>query len=126
MISSSEVLRRVDCSYRQLDYWCRSRVIVPAVEAKGTGMHRRFTERQVRQIQMTCDLASMGAQAPVLRRANQLVELIPEDAWKGTCYITPVGELSAVPPRGPAWTIDLASCVERSRDEEPEQLKLPA
>ena len=50
MLSSYEVCRLAGITYRQLDYWCRTRRVVPAIEARGSGSARRFTKRQVQEI----------------------------------------------------------------------------
>jgi DNA-binding transcriptional MerR regulator len=110
MISSSEMCALAGCSYRQLDYWARARVVVPAIEARGTGSPRRFTHRQVRLVRLVTDLAALGAQQGVLQRAFELAELIPEDSWSGTAYVDMSGNLTLSPPPVPAWAIDLARC----------------
>jgi hypothetical protein len=110
MIPSTEMCNLVGCSYRQLDYWTRNRVIVPAVEPSGPGTRRLFAYRQVRTVRLVTDLARLGAQRDVLMRASMLADLIPEDEWIGTLYVDEVGEISAT-PTGPGWAIDLDACV---------------
>lgn len=112
MISSTEMCRLAGCSYRQLDYWCRQRVVTPAKAAngQGSGNQRRFTERQVRTVRLVTDLAALGAQHGVLQRAFELAELIPESSWTGTAYVDMTGNLTVSPPPVPSWALDLERC----------------
>lgn len=110
-ISSVEMCRLTGCSYRQLDYWTRARVIVPAVESNGPGSRRTFTERQVRNVRMVVQLAALGAQHDVLVRASMAADLIPEASWVGTVFIEADGTLSLEAPEGPSWAINLGHCI---------------
>jgi DNA-binding transcriptional MerR regulator len=47
-ISSKELMRRTGISYRQLDYWERTGVITPSVQAaEGSGTKRGWSENDV-------------------------------------------------------------------------------
>lgn len=123
MLSSTAMCDLVGCSYRQLDYWTRCRYVVPAIEARGSGSGRRWTERQVRNVRLVYGLSQLGAKGDVLMRASMTAELIPEDNWAGTCYVTADGEFSLSPPLDPAWAVDLAQCAFPGRAAE-QQLSL--
>ncbi len=78
--SSTDAARAAGISYRQLDYWCRSGVIVPAgttdlhdnpvevtwAATPGTGRARRFTARQVAILRACGRLARLCADTPAL------------------------------------------------------------
>ena len=113
MISSTEVCKLVGCSYRQLDYWSRNSVIVPALDAHGSGRPRGFTQRQVRVIAMINDLAALNAPGKVLRGAALSAELMPLADWIGTGFVDDVGHLTKTHPGGACWAIDLGSCAEK-------------
>lgn len=114
MLSSTEVLKRVGCTYRQLDYWCREGVITPTVEATGNGSRRRFSERQVRILRLIHGLAGLGAKHAVLLKAAMAADLIPHDEWFGVIFVDTEGDLASYAPGSPAWAIDLAHCADRS------------
>lgn len=79
-LSAAETAARAGISYRQLDYWTRSRVIVPAgvtdwhdnpaegldTATPGTGRARRFTERQAAILAACGRLARLCAGVEVL------------------------------------------------------------
>lgn len=109
MLSASEMTDAVGCSYRQLDYWIRHRVLEPAVGAAGTGSGRRFDAGQVRVVRLVAALASLGAKSGVLARAAAAAERLPPNEWFGTAYVDRRGELSRH-PRSASWALDLSDC----------------
>lgn len=111
MITSTEMLRRVGCSRRQLDYWARQGVLVPVVQASGTGSRRMFSDRQVRVVRMVADLARLGATELVLKAAVRDADLLPADDWWGMAYVTEAGRVVREPV-GPCWAIDLGRCAD--------------
>lgn len=42
LLRASEVQRQSGATYRQLDYWARHDVLLPAIEARGSGTARRY------------------------------------------------------------------------------------
>lgn len=46
--TAREVCRIAGCTYRQLDYWIRTGLIFPAVQADGSGTRRQFSYDEVR------------------------------------------------------------------------------
>lgn len=53
--STHEVCELTGLSFRQLDYWARLGVIWPAVEARGSGSHRVWSEQQVEWLMKIAD-----------------------------------------------------------------------
>jgi DNA-binding transcriptional MerR regulator len=50
LLSTYEVVEGTDVTFRMLDYWIRNGVIVPDVEASGSGSRRRFTAEQAQMV----------------------------------------------------------------------------
>lgn len=50
VLSAPQMCHVVGCTYRQLDYWCRSGVVAPAIDAVGSGSKRLFARSQVRVV----------------------------------------------------------------------------
>jgi hypothetical protein len=108
MLSATEVCQRTGASYRQVDYWCRSGVIEPWVGATGNGSRRVFSEYQVRVVRLIADLAALGAQAPVLRRAAVCAARIID--WTGIAFVDEDGNITYDPPGKSCWLVDLGAC----------------
>ena len=44
LYSSTDIIRATRvCTYRQLDYWARTDVVTPSIEARGSGSQRAYT-----------------------------------------------------------------------------------
>jgi MerR HTH family regulatory protein len=123
VISSTEMVRLAGCTYRQLDCWCRDRIVVPARDSDGTGSHRGFTERQVRIVRLITGLAALGARRDVLLKVAMQADLIPRDEWFGRAYVDSEGQLAHDPTADLCWAVDLAACADTS-DLPPHQLVL--
>lgn len=64
--SSNVVCALTGITFRQLDYWTRTGMVVPSVvDAHGSGRHRRWSESDVRKIAV---LGAFSRVAPGLRR----------------------------------------------------------
>ena len=66
--STADVAHLSGASYRQLDYWARTRLLVPSVEAKGSGTQRRYTETQLADVQIIVALIAAGVSLTTVRR----------------------------------------------------------
>lgn len=67
--SSTEVVRRTGLTYRQLDYWDRSELLVPSVEpAHGSGSSRRYSADDLRRAQMLKAMLDRGISLQTIRR----------------------------------------------------------
>lgn len=107
---------RTGATYRQLDNWCRERVLAPArMTERGPGSRRRWTLDQVRIVALVTDLAALGAPHTVLRRVVESAERLPADAWTGKVYVDAAGVMDLAHPGTPAWAVDLGRCVEDRR-----------
>jgi DNA-binding transcriptional MerR regulator len=60
-LSSVEVCRLTGVTYRQLDYWVRTGLVLPHTCARGSGTHRRWSDadlERVRRLKVAARLAS--------------------------------------------------------------------
>lgn len=93
LMTSPQVCQATGASYRMLDYWCRTGIITPMHEARGSGTQRRFHVEQLPVIRVVQRLAEMGG----LHRATEALRALPPPhptTW--CCYLV-------VPPAGPAY-----------------------
>lgn len=67
-LSSTEVIARAGVTYRQLDYWCRTGVLSPVGNLRGSGSFRRWSIDDIEIVAALGRLAAMGAPTPVLER----------------------------------------------------------
>ena len=61
MLTTAVVALEVGLSHRMLDYWVRSGVITPSIEANGSGSRRRFSQEQVDGIRTFVTLRNLVA-----------------------------------------------------------------
>ncbi len=50
--SSTDVVRQTGLTYRILDYWCRTGVIIPDNEGRGSGSRRSFSAEQMQHLEV--------------------------------------------------------------------------
>lgn len=101
-------------TYRQVDYWCRTAVLVVEGDGgptPGSGYNREFSWREARVACALGQLRVVGVDLVNLRRVAAQLRLIEDDAWAGVVYVTPDGWLSAEPP-SLGWRIDLGALPE--------------
>lgn len=84
-VSAKHAAARAGITYRQLDYWCRTRLITPFVEASGQGSRRLFTERQVLTLTALGALADTVGINNVDRAFVDLLESLED--WTGLCPV---------------------------------------
>jgi DNA-binding transcriptional MerR regulator len=65
--------RMAGISYRQLDYWARTGLIRPSIEARGSGTQRRYTYREVVLLAMVRRMLDAGTS---LGRARLVVDTL--------------------------------------------------
>lgn len=108
LLSTFDVMRIADASYRKLDYWCRTGSVDCERPARGSGSHRRFTARQAACAWVVARLAEMGATHDVLRRAFDALH-DGGSLWAGPMVVE-AGEGGRVVPvaeaGGPGWVVD--------------------
>jgi len=66
--TSTEVVRATGVSYRQLDYWCSSGLIVPSVrKGYGSGSPRLFSEDDLATVRLIKVLLKVGISLRAIR-----------------------------------------------------------
>lgn len=90
LLSSIEVCRRARITYRQLDYWVRTGVVEPTVDARGSGTQRRFTPAVAEHVVTLARYLRMGLALDAARAAA-------EDPWAFAEQALDMAE-SAAPP----------------------------
>lgn len=111
-LSSHDVCKLADVTYRQVDSWCRLRVIRAAVDARGSGTARRWTVDQAGLLRAFGQLSAVGATAKVLRGLAVATTADPS-LWSGTVLVLSDGRVKtwpAVMPAASAWVLDLSAC----------------
>jgi DNA-binding transcriptional MerR regulator len=107
MIPTSEMCALTGVTYRQLDFWTRSGVIRPPVDATGSGSRRRYSPDQVRYVRLAAELSLLGAETPVMAEAVACATQLPEKAWKGVVYVDREGLMTLVHPGSSCWSLHL-------------------
>jgi hypothetical protein len=67
-ISTAEAVRRAGCTYRQLDYWCRTFGLCGADREGGAGHPRAFTATEVRIARALRELGEAGVNVGIYAR----------------------------------------------------------
>ena len=70
--SGSEVCQLARCSYRQLDYWCRTGLVEPATAARGSGSSRQFDDGDVADVTAITELLRFGLGLSLVRRLKDV------------------------------------------------------
>ena len=72
----------VGISYRQLDYWTRTNLVVPSLqEAQGSGTQRLYSFNDLLQLRVIKNLTDAGASLQKVRQAIEYVRDHLEDDW---------------------------------------------
>lgn len=108
MIRSSDLPRLVGISYRQLDYWTRLGILIPAQDAAGSGTQRLWSEDEARIAVMLAALRQLGARLRLLARVADRMRDWPDSDWDGVVYIDPNGHISRS-PCALCWQLDLGA-----------------
>ena len=113
LLTSPEVCRLAGCSYRQLDYWTREKVITASRPSVGSGSVRGWTVEEAALVRVCATLAKLGTPTPVIARVVDAIRAFPE-LWAGRALVTPEG---GVRPSGmtsgiDGWHVDLSACRE--------------
>ena len=68
-VTSQELIDEAGISYRQLDYWTRTGLLVPLDQAQpGSGYPRRFPDRELERARVIHDLLDAGVSLQIIRR----------------------------------------------------------
>jgi DNA-binding transcriptional MerR regulator len=79
----------VGISYRQLDYWTRTGLIIPSLqEAKGSGTQRLYSFNDLLQLKVIKRLTDAGASLRKVRQAIDYVRNDLADDWEQATIVT--------------------------------------
>jgi DNA-binding transcriptional MerR regulator len=79
----------VGISYRQLDYWTRTGLVIPSIaEAKGSGTQRLYSFNDLLQLKVVKSLTDAGASLQKVRQAIDYVRDNLSDDWSKVTIVT--------------------------------------
>ena len=79
----------VGITYRQLDYWTRTGLVIPSVqEATGSGSQRLYSFNDLLQLKVIKSLTDAGASLQKVRQAIDYVRNHLEDDWSKVTIVT--------------------------------------
>ena len=81
-----------DITYRQLDYWARTGLVVPSVRpAKGSGSQRLYSFRDILVLKMVKRLLDLGSDIPKTEARTQaaLAALVKSEIEKWSAVLKP-------------------------------------
>jgi DNA-binding transcriptional MerR regulator len=79
----------VGITYRQLDYWTRTGLVVPSLrEAQGSGTQRLYSFNDLLQLKVVKSLTDAGASLQKVRQAIDYVRAHLEDDWSRVTIVT--------------------------------------
>jgi DNA-binding transcriptional MerR regulator len=84
-----QVCSIVGITYRQLDYWARTNLLVPSIsEARGSGSQRRFSYRDLVELKVIKRLLDAGISLQSARRAIEVLRQSGEDVATANLVLT--------------------------------------
>lgn len=91
--STYSVVRFTGATYRMVDYWARTKLLVPSIaEAKGSGRSRAYSFMDMLAIRTVTTLKDGGMSLAALKRVAQFVQGLPADKARNTrLVISPDG-----------------------------------
>ena len=79
----------VDITYRQLDYWTRTGLVTPSIQAAtGSGSQRLYSFNDLLQLKVIKSLTDAGASLQKVRQAIDYVRDSLEDDWSRVTIVT--------------------------------------
>ena len=92
-----QVCTIVGITYRQLDYWARTGLLVPSIsEAKGSGTQRRYSYRNVLELKVIKQLLDAGLSLTSARKAIECLRTdLREDVASANLVINGGGSVLA-------------------------------
>lgn len=111
--STKQLCNHAGTTYRRVDYWARHGVLnAYGSNIPGSGVHRRWSRREVQLARVVARLADLGAQTPVLRQVAMNLRLMtPAFDLAGVWFVNTEGEMSPEPLWPAAWAIDLTKLI---------------
>jgi DNA-binding transcriptional MerR regulator len=94
---SPEVCVIAGLTYRQLDYWARTELLVPSItNARGSGTQRRYSYHDVLELKVISELLTAGLSLSSARRAIDCLRLeLGEDIASANLVISGGGSILA-------------------------------
>lgn len=90
LFSTPEACELTGATYRQADHWSRTGVLVPIVDARGSGTARRYTLREVQALWVLRQLSTIAvASTSVLARCQAVDAVKAADTFAGYLVVTP-------------------------------------
>lgn len=111
--TTPEVARLVGASYRQVDYWCRTGVLSPLNNGRGSGggRVRLWTLDDIAVAAVIADLAALGATNEVWSAVAAYLS-VPASLWPDRILVEADGRIPNR-PEGTGWLLDLAGIRDR-------------
>jgi DNA-binding transcriptional MerR regulator len=86
----------VGITYRQLDYWTRTELIIPSIQAAtGSGSQRLYSFNDLLQLKVIKSLTDAGASLQKVRQAIDYVRNNLDDDWSKVTIVTDGGGVYA-------------------------------
>src|SRR5215467_5758503 len=95
--TAPQFCKAVGITYRQLDYWCRTGVLEPVVEAQGSGYYRALDRKEAEVATVLTHLRAAGAELEILRRVGSQLRLDAAFLTPGMLFIDFEGWCSTEP-----------------------------
>lgn len=108
--SSVEACDLADVTYRQLDYWARTGLVVPTVRARGSGTRRRYTLEEVQILSLVGKMTKIGVRFGLIRKSIELLRAELSTSSEGFLLFSEGDvryclDLSSVSIKEPTWVI---------------------
>lgn len=92
--SSVEACAAAGITFRQLDYWDRTRLVVPTLPARGSGSHRRYSYGDVLALAVIAELLRAGLSLQAVRKiADRFIGLTSDDVDGRSLVLTGDGDV---------------------------------
>lgn len=75
MFSTDQVCALTDVTYRKMDYWTRAGLVVPTVEAHGSGTQRRYDIDELYVVCVIAELMNLGSGTAAAGRAAEWLRM---------------------------------------------------
>jgi hypothetical protein len=108
--TAPQFCKAVGITYRQCDYWCRTGVLEPVVEAQGSGCYRQFDRKEAEVATVLTHLRAAGAELDLLRRVGSQLRMDVSFLKPRVLFIDCDGWCSRE-PSAVCWRLDLTKII---------------